>query len=265
MTCGLIWYVLPFIISRCFAYVNLFTEANCSRFTGWLCAATKIIKDTASVRTQKRRLRRDCCDKDRIGFQCAILWCSVNQQRQTFSLGVNTISRSEDWIFRSEGCTKPSRNDLSRSRLFGCRHCTRRHAAFRGETKSYQLSGIVYLFIYQLFWTQACPEGIRTNWTRVSYEVPSLPIPTTRKGWPNHRGLRPLLFSNSEMRSFKSHKNKSVKVLWDGTYGFPSLSEKTRKSNHLQMSLQKQTLSVGPVGVWTRETGALPTELTRRR
>ena len=37
------------------------------------------------------------------------------------------------------------------------------------------------------------------------------------------------------------------------------LSEKTRKSNHLQMSLQKQhfllsylkTLSVGQVGVWT--------------
>ena len=39
--------------------------------------------------------------------------------------------------------------------------------------------------------------------------------------------------------------------------GFSSLSEKTRKSNHLQMSLQRQhfllsylkTLSVGPAGV----------------
>ena len=58
-----------------------------------------------------------------------------------------------------------------------------------------------------------------------------------------------------------SHKNKSVKVLWDGTYGFSSLFEKTRKSNHLQMSLQRQhfplsylkTLSVGPAGVWTRD------------
>ena len=58
-----------------------------------------------------------------------------------------------------------------------------------------------------------------------------------------------------------SHKNKSVKVLWDGTYGFSSLFEKTRKSNHLQMSLQRQhfplsylkTLSVGPTGVWTRD------------
>ena len=52
-----------------------------------------------------------------------------------------------------------------------------------------------------------------------------------------------------------------VKVLWDGTYGFSSLSEKTRKYNHLQMSLQRQhflhsyfkTLSVGPVGVWTSD------------
>ena len=48
-------------------------------------------------------------------------------------------------------------------------------------------------------------------------------------------------------------------MLWDGTYGFSSLSEKTRKSNHLQMSLQRQhfllsylkTLSVGPAGIWT--------------
>ena len=46
-----------------------------------------------------------------------------------------------------------------------------------------------------------------------------------------------------------------------GPTGFSSLSEKTRKSNHLQMSLQRQhfllsylkTLSVGPAGVWTRD------------
>ena len=49
------------------------------------------------------------------------------------------------------------------------------------------------------------------------------------------------------------------KGLWDGAYGLSSLSEKTRKSNRLQMSLQRQhfllsylkTLSVGPAGVWT--------------
>ena len=51
-------------------------------------------------------------------------------------------------------------------------------------------------------------------------------------------GSMTLLFSNSDVGCFMSHKNKSVKVLWDGTYSFSSLSEKTRNSNHLQMSLQ---------------------------
>ena len=112
-------------------------------------------------------------------------------------------------------------------------------------------------FIYQLFWTQTCPEGICTNGTQVPCKVPSLPNPITRKGWPHHRGIRPLLFSNSDVGSFTSHKNKSVKLLCDGTYGLSSLSEKTRKSNRLQMLLQRQhfllsyfkTLSVGPAGI----------------
>ena len=60
-----------------------------------------------------------------------------------------------------------------------------------------------YLFIYlllftgQIFWTQACPEGMCMIGTQVPCEVPSLPSPTTRKGWPQHWGLRTLLFSNS--------------------------------------------------------------------
>ena len=45
--------------------------------------------------------------------------------------------------------------------------------------------------------------------------------------------------------------------MWDRTHGLSSLSKKTRKSNHLQMSLQRQhfllsylkTLSVGPAGI----------------
>ena len=125
---------------------------------------------------------------------------------------------------------------------------------------------------YQLFWTQACPEGMCTNGTQVPCEVPSLHNPTTRKGWPHHRGLRNLLFSNSDVGSFTSHKNKWVKVLWDGTYGFSSLSERTRKSNHFQMSLLRQHFLT--LSSWSgrdlnlqppaRQTGALPTDLTRR-
>ena len=128
-----------------------------------------------------------------------------------------------------------------------------------------------FSFFYQHFWTQACPEGIGTNGTHRSH-ARCHPYPIPQPAEPRHRGLRPLLFSNSDVGSFTSHMNRSVKVLWDGTYGFSSLSEKTRKSNHLQMSLQRQhfllsylkTLSVGPAGVWTRDlplaqTGALPT------
>ena len=50
-------------------------------------------------------------------------------------------------------------------------------------------------------------------------------------------------------------------MLWDGAYGFSSLSEKTRKSIRLQISLQRQhfllsylkDLRIGPAGVWTRD------------
>ena len=106
--------------------------------------------------------------------------------------------------------------------------------------------------------------------------MPSLPNPTTHKGWPHHRGLRPLLFSNSSVGSFTSHKNRSVKALWDRTYGFSFLSDKTRKSNHLQITLQRQhfLLKKDPK-CWsgrglnprppTQQSGALPTDLTRQR
>ena len=95
------------------------------------------------------------------------------------------------------------------------------------------------LFIYQLLWTQDCPEGMCTNGTQFPCEVPSLPNPTTRKGCPHQRGIRPPLFSNSDVGPFTSRKNKWVKVLQDVTYGFSSLSEKTRNSNRLQVSLQR--------------------------
>ena len=131
-------------------------------------------------------------------------------------------------------------------------------------------------FIYQLFWTSACPEGMCTNGTQVPCEVPSLPNPTTRKGWPHHRALRPLLFSNSGVASFTSHKNKSLKVLWDGIYGFSFLSEKTRKSfaDVITKAALSSQLFKDPE-CWSgrglnlrppaRRTGSLPTELTRRR
>ena len=38
----------------------------------------------------------------------------------------------------------------------------------------------IYLFFNQLFWTQACPDGMGTNGTQVPCEAPSLPNPTNR-------------------------------------------------------------------------------------
>ena len=108
--------------------------------------------------------------------------------------------------------------------------------------------------------------------------MPSLPNPTTRKGWPHHRAQRPLLFSNSGVGSFASHINRSVKVLWGRTYGFLFLSKKNRKSNHLQMSLKRRHFLLSRFKdpeCWSgrglnlrppsQQTSALPTELTRRR
>ena len=67
------------------------------------------------------------------------------------------------------------------------------------------------------------------------------------------------------------------KGLWEGAYGLSSLSEKTRKSNRLQMLLQRQhfvlsyfkTLSVGPAEIWTyglllSRPALYPIELTGR-
>ena len=123
--------------------------------------------------------------------------------------------------------------------------------------------------IYFKMWTVSSDVSIqRRHWQPLSVHLWAYCTHPTHdvndvmcEGWPQHRGLRPLLFSNSGVGSFTSHKNKSVKVLWDGTYGFSSLSEKTRKSNCLQMSLERQhfllsylkSLSVVPAGVRTRD------------
>ena len=67
-------------------------------------------------------------------------------------------------------------------------------------------------------------------------------------------------------------RTRKAKVLWDGTYGFSSSSEKTRKSNRLQMSLQRQHFLLSyfeDPECWSgrglnprtpaQQTGALPT------
>lgn len=50
-------------------------------------------------------------------------------------------------------------------------------------------------------------------------------------------------FCEQCVSSFTSHRIMKIEGLWEGAYGLSSLSEKTKESNHLQMSLQRQALS----------------------
>ena len=147
-------------------------------------------------------------------------------------------------------------NEIKYKNCICKRSCRVRRVWIRPSSKSVNLFS--FYLLLPAFLDTGLPIG--NGYERDSYvpcQVPSLPNLTTRRVWPHHRSLRPLLFSNSSVGSFTSHMNRSVKVLRDGTYSFSSLSEKTRKSNHLQMSLQRQhfllsylkTLSVSPVGV----------------
>ena len=106
------------------------------------------------------------------------------------------------------------------------------------------------------------------------------PIPQpVKRGWPHHWGLRPLLFSSSGVCSFTFHMNWSVpESAVRPDLRFSSSSEKTRKSNQFADVITKAALSshlfkdpecwsgrgLNPrPSAW--RTGALPTELTRRR
>ena len=58
-------------------------------------------------------------------------------------------------------------------------------------------------------------------------------------------------FQWCELSAFTFHKNQTRKGLWDETYSISSFFEKTKKSEHLQMFLQRQQemhlqLFVGP-------------------
>ena len=66
---------------------------------------------------------------------------------------------------------------------------------------------------------------------------------TPRKGWPHHRGLRPLLLSNSGVSSFTSQKHQISEIAQcqTGPTVFLFYPRKlSRKSKRLQIPLQRQ-------------------------
>ena len=99
------------------------------------------------------------------------------------------------------------------------------------------------LTIYFNMWTVSLDVSIqRRHWQPLSVHLWAYCTHPTHdmndvmsEGWPQHRGLRPLLFSNSGVGSFTSHKNQiSVRaVRWNVRF-FVLRSEKTRKSNRLE-------------------------------
>ena len=113
---------------------------------------------------------------------------------------------------------------------------------------------IFLLWFITFYWAgfYSCPEG---KGTRSYSKVPHPPSHSHTKD--RHSTGITLLFSNSAWVLLCPTGLSTFKELWDGTSDLSSLSEKTRKSNHLQMKLQRQhfllsylkTLSVGPVGV----------------
>ena len=114
---------------------------------------------------------------------------------------------------------------------------------------------IYYIFLGSIL---QLPRGKGQKRNSRSYsKVPHLHPPPHSHTKDSHSPGITLLFSNSAWVLLRPTELSTFKELWDGTSDLSSLSEKTRKSNHLQMKLQRQhfllsylkTLSVDPVGV----------------
>ena len=101
---------------------------------------------------------------------------------------------------------------------------------------------LFYLFIYCILLGRIynCPEGKGTRGLqRPIRRCPTSPTPHLHTKDSHSTGIT-LLFSNSAWVLLRPTELSTFKELWDGTSGLSSLSEKTRKSNHLQMKLQRQ-------------------------
>ena len=138
----------------------------------------------------------------------------------------------------------------------------------RSTISSYILNIFVYTIFFYLFMiillgrTLQPPRGKGHKRTSRSYsKVPHLtnPLPLHWRTKNSQSTGITRLFSNSAWVLLRPKELSTFKesLLWDGTCGLSSFSEKTRTSNHLLMKLQRQhvllsylkTLSVGPVGV----------------
>ena len=137
---------------------------------------------------------------------------------------------------------------------------------------------ILWRIIYQLFWTQACPEGMSRTGLRSHARCHPYPIPQPVKVGHTTGVYDPYFFRIVMWVLLRATRTNQWKCCETGPTVFCPYARRPRKSNHLQMSLQRQhfllSFSKDPE-CWSRrglnprpparQTGALPTELTRRR
>ena len=133
--------------------------------------------------------------------------------------------------------------------------------------KGVRLTNFIYLFIYlPAFWTQACPEGMCTNGTHSSHaRCHPCPIPQPVRSMTKRvdRIVMQVLLHLTRTNQWKCCETAP-------TVFRPYLRRlESRTICRCHLSYLK-TLSVGLAGVSNpqppaRQTGALPTELTRRR
>ena len=101
---------------------------------------------------------------------------------------------------------------------------------------------VLFLFLFSTGQDLQLPRGKghrRTLKSHASHEgAPPHPPPHSQTKDSHSTGIT-LLFSYSAWVLLRPTEISTFKELWDGTSGLSSLSEKTRKSNHLQMKIQR--------------------------
>ena len=134
------------------------------------------------------------------------------------------------------------------------------------------------ILFYQLYWTQACPEGMGTNRTNRSHaRCHPYPIPQPdHTTWPHHPGLHPLIFFQTVvwvlLRPTRTEQWKSCETGPTVFLPYPRRQKNlTICRCHYKGSTKSSQLFKDPeccssqgLNLWppTQLTGTLPTELT---
>ena len=99
------------------------------------------------------------------------------------------------------------------------------------------------MYLYSPFSIYIFKCGLHYFSAKVRSDISICPLATSSNQpnpWNREPGTPCPTLCDQCVGSLTTHRAMNIEVLWDGAYGLSSLSEKTRKSNHLQMSLSSQ-------------------------